>query len=160
MILILIFLLNMNNLFTARWRIWKGILPFTFHSTKTWKDFWSTLTAIQPSGGISPWLLKGDFNTMLVLFNRVKLWCSAFSWNQIDFNATEDNMSLTEIKCMRHFYTWHKGSTVARTSGLWSWELSLSGFLSSCGYRLFESKRRFVQGSNSLWDRSCFSWRY
>ncbi|XP_021860322.1 uncharacterized protein [Spinacia oleracea] len=99
----------------------KGDFEFFFtaiyglHTIQDRKKLWDELRALNASIGNVPWILSGDFNTMLGIHDRVN--GAPVTLAEIkDFSDVVDQCLLSELKSSGHFFSWHKGGDGNKTA--------------------------------------------
>ncbi|XP_020262303.1 uncharacterized protein LOC109838257 [Asparagus officinalis] len=90
---------------------------YGFNHLEDRKNLWAELSSLQQSIGNSPWLLCGDFNTMLS--NEEKLGgASLTDTDTVDFSSFIDDCQLSHLKTTGCFYTWNNKQDT--TTRVWS----------------------------------------
>lgn len=95
--------------------IFRFTVVYGLHTIDDKKQLWSGLGNINALVSNLPWLLFGDFYSVLNVTDRV--YGAAISLNEIrDFSNFVSFHNLPKLKSSSHFFSWHKGGGEAKTA--------------------------------------------
>ncbi|XP_056688579.1 uncharacterized protein [Spinacia oleracea] len=88
---------------------------YGLHTIDTRRALWRELGNVNSKVGSWPWMLSGDFNTILAVQDRIN--GTAVTLAEIkDFGEFVDKYVLTELKSTGHVFSWHKGGDGTKTT--------------------------------------------
>ncbi|XP_056698200.1 uncharacterized protein [Spinacia oleracea] len=109
---------------TLRYRTGNVSLLFTaiygLHTVETRKSLWQSLTHILPSVGAQPWLLAGDFNSILSTEDRINGTPVTTAEIQ-DFSNFIVSTGLCPLQSVDHYFSWHKSPGEGQTASRIDW---------------------------------------
>ncbi|KNA12723.1 hypothetical protein SOVF_123320 [Spinacia oleracea] len=85
------------------------------HTIEDRRKFWTDLGGLKQSTWSTPWLISGDFNSVLDVQDRINRTDVTVAEIK-DFNEFIDNCEFFESKSSGHFYSWHKGGDGNKTA--------------------------------------------
>ena len=101
---------------------------YGLHTIETRKDLWHSLVLLLPSVGSHPWLLSGDFNSLLSDTDRINGSQVSIAETK-DFNEFILTAGLCPLQSVGHYFSWHKGSGDGKTASRIDWGLGNAGWI-------------------------------
>ncbi|XP_021863540.2 uncharacterized protein [Spinacia oleracea] len=93
---------------------------YGLHTIEDRKSLWSALLQIQASVGAYPWILSGDFNTILADGDRIN-GCPITAAETCDFNNFVVSAGLCVLQSVGGYFSWHKGAGEGKVASRIDW---------------------------------------
>ncbi|XP_056688098.1 uncharacterized protein [Spinacia oleracea] len=93
---------------------------YGLHTIEDRKRLWSALLQIQASVGAYPWILSGDFNTILADGDRIN-GCPVTAAETCDFNNFAVSAGLCVLQSVGDYFSWHKGASEGKVASRIDW---------------------------------------